>query len=73
MDKEFKQNKKVKINTTAGHINVNNFVNKTKMSGDIKEFKKFENENGSIKEETIEEDDEELTNTLAKKKIVSPP
>ena len=35
------------------------------ISNNIKEFKKFENENGSIKEETIEEDDEELTNTRA--------
>ena len=46
------------------------------MVGNVKDFKKFENENGSIKEETIEEDDEELTNTrsrLKKKKICSPP
>jgi len=45
------------------------------MVGNVKDFKKFENENGSIKEETIEEDDEELTNTRSrlKKKICSPP
>ena len=47
------------------------------MTGNVKDFKKFENENGSIKEETIEEDEEDnLMNTrqkLKKKKIISPP
>ena len=75
LDQEFKQNhtEKVKLNTT-GHVN-NNQVNKSILSSNVKDFKKFENENGSIKEETIEEDDEELTNTHSrlKKQITSPP
>lgn len=66
LDQEFKKK-------TTGHINVNNLVNKS----NVKDFKKFENENGSIKEETIEEDDEEqmanTQNRLKKKKILSPP
>lgn len=66
LDQEFKRNHsdKFKLNTT-GHINVNNLMNnKNMITGNVKDFKKFENENGSIKEETIEEDDEDnLTNT----------
>ena len=63
LDQEFKINhssEKFKLNTT-GHINVNNLVvNKNNMmNGNVKDFKKFENENGSIKEETIEEDVED--------------
>lgn len=54
LDKEFKMNEKVKM-TSSGHVNVSNLVNKSM----ARDFKKFENENGSIKEETIEEDDED--------------
>ena len=82
LDQEFNKNhtEKVKFNTNGGHVNVNNLVNKGMIrSNVVKDFKKFENDNGSIKEETIEEDDEELmSNThsrLIKKNVIimSPP